>query len=93
MIDNARISTDAVRDYDSSAGSTISSVWESSELDLSDGDISDGEKSTDYSGTCSPIEPYKCIDDVEVTTFDSQPTQHNFREMVEVILFRHAVHL
>jgi len=70
MIDNARISTDAVRDYDSSAGSTISSVWESSELDLSDGDISDGEKSTDYSGTCSPIEPYKCIDDVEVTIFD-----------------------
>ena len=33
MVEKACTSTDALSDYDSSAGSTISSVWESSEPD------------------------------------------------------------
>ena len=39
MVDKSRTSTDALSDYDSSAGSTISSVWESSEPDISDSDV------------------------------------------------------
>ena len=42
-------------DYDSSEGSTISSVWESSEPDISVSEAED--EATDYSGSCSAIEP------------------------------------
>ena len=59
MVDKARTSTDALSDYDS-AGSTISSVWESSEPDISD---SEGEgKDTDFSGSSSPSEPLTPVD-------------------------------
>ena len=60
MVDKSRTSTDALSDYDSSAGSTISSVWESSEPDISDSDA-EGE-ATDFSGSCSPIEPFIHVD-------------------------------
>ena len=67
MVEKARTSTDALSDYDSSAGSTISSVWESSEPDNSDTAYED--KSTDFSGSCSPTEPRTpldhCSDDEE----------------------------
>ena len=60
MVDKSRTSTDALSDYGSSAGSTISSVWESSEPDISDSEAEN--EATDFSGSCSPIEPCVQVD-------------------------------
>ena len=60
MVDKSRTSTDTLSDYGSSAGSTISSVWESSEPDISDSEAEN--EATDFSGSCSPIEPCVQVD-------------------------------
>ena len=72
MVEKAGTSTDtlSLSDYDSSAGSTISSVWESSEPDISGSEVEN--EATDYSGSCSPIEPLvqvdRCIDEDKDST-------------------------
>ena len=84
MVNQARTSTDAISDYDSSAGNTISSVWESSEPDLSDGDISDGE--TDYSGTCSPVDLEPCEENRKVMENEghgSEANQYNLKPRLQ----------
>ena len=63
MVDKSRNSTDALSDYGSSAGSTISSVWESSEPDISDSEAED--EATDFSGSCSPSELHVQVDPVD----------------------------
>jgi len=92
MIDNVHTSTNAVSDYDSSA-------VKCSELDLSNED-----KSTDFSETCSPIMPLEPLDIIEemetiihrILDTTSDPDQE-LKEMIEVILFHllkgHATHL
>ena len=83
MVDKARTSTDAVSDYDSSAGSTISSVWESSKPDISDDDILDGE--TYCSGTCSPVDPLEpCEENSEVMENGSEVNQYNLRPRSQI---------